>query len=166
MYIQTLDWNLYIVDKCTQKHTKTHTHLSISPYGASAVSEQLRHVVVAGELPETRFQVQVPVEAQCAVPPQRVAELICRCVSHAFRAARRSGDEAVTCGDLLVVKQVGAAVVSNPGSIGTESQFKVHERASGDYRKHACETKKGGYDSDRVRLPLIRVLREMIISKT
>ncbi len=99
-------------------------------------------MVVAGELPETGFQVQVPVEAQCAVPPQSVAELIGRRVSHTFRAARRSGDEAVTCGDLLVVEQVGAAVVSDPGSVRTESQFKVHERASRDYRKHACETKR------------------------
>lgn len=123
----------------TQKHTFTHAHLSISPYGASAVGEQLRHVIVAGELPETGLQVEIPVEAQCAVPPQRATELIGRCVSHAFRVARWSGDEAVTCGDLIVVKQVGAAVVSNPGTIGTESQLKVHERASGDYWKHACK---------------------------
>lgn len=99
-------------------------------------------MVVAGELPETCFQVEVPVEAQCAVPPQRAAELIGRCVSHAFWAARRGGDEAVTCGDLVVVKQVGAAVVPDPGSIWTESQFKVHEGAGGDDRKHACEAKR------------------------
>lgn len=123
-------------------------------------------MVVAGELPETGLQVQVPVEAQCAVPPQGAAELIGRRVSHAFKATRRSGDEAVTCGDLLVVKQVGAAVVSDPGSVGTESQFKVHERASGDYRKHAWKPKKRPCDSDRVQLSLILVLRELIISKS
>lgn len=142
MYIQTLDWNFYIVDICTQKRTKTHTHLSISPYGASAISEQLRHMVVAGELPETGFQVEVSVEAQRAVPPQGAAELIGRWVSHALGAARRSSDEAVTSGDLIVVEQVGAAVVSDAGSVGTESQVKVHERSSGDYWKHACEAER------------------------
>lgn len=106
------------------------THLSISSYGASTLSEQLGHVVVAGELPETGFQVQVPVEAQCAVAPKRAAELIGHRVPHTLRAACGSGDEAMTCGDLLVVQQVGAAVVSNPGPIRTESQVKVHERAS------------------------------------
>ena len=137
MYIQTLDWNLYVVDICTQK--QTHTHLSISPYGASAVSEQLRHVVVAGELPETGLQVEVSVEAQRAVPPQSAAELIGRRVPHALGAAHRGGDEAVTGGDLVVVEQVRAAVVPNPGSVRTESQVKVHEGPGGDYRKHACE---------------------------
>lgn len=115
---------------CGERYTSKQTHLSISPYGASTVSKQLRHVVVAGELPETGFQVEVPVEAQCAVPPQRAAELIWRRVPHALRAARRCSDEAVSCGDLGVVKQVRAAVVSDPGSIGTESQFKVREAAS------------------------------------
>lgn len=38
--------------------------LSVSADGTAAVVEQLRHVVVAGELPEAGFQVQVPVEAQ------------------------------------------------------------------------------------------------------
>ena len=122
-------------------YTETHTHLSISPYGASAVSEQLRHVVVTGELPETGLQVEVPVEAQCTVPPQRVAELIRRCVSDAFGAARRGGDEAVTSGDLVVVQQVGAAMVPDPGPVWTESQFKVHERASRDHRQHSCKEK-------------------------
>lgn len=117
MSIQSPDWNLYLVNKCMQQHTQTH--LPICADGAAAVSEQLRHVVVAGELPEAGFQVQVPVEAQRAVSPQRAAELIgCR-VPHALRAARGSSDEAMTCGDLFVVKQVGAAVVSHPGPVRT-----------------------------------------------
>lgn len=99
-------------------------------------------MVVAGELPETSLQVQVPVEAQCAVAPKRAAELIGHCLSHAFRAACGSCDEAMTCGDLLVVQQVGAAVVSNPGPIRTECQVKVHKRTSRDYRKHACKLTK------------------------
>ena len=148
MYIQTLDWNLCTVDICTQKHTHTHTkkdkhtHLSVSPYGASAVGEQLRHVVVAGELPQAGLQVQVPVEAQRAVPPQRAAELIGRRVPHAFGVARGRGDEAVTRGDLVVVEQVGAAVVADPRSVGAESQFEVHERAGGDHREHACGARR------------------------
>lgn len=127
---------------CGHVYTKTHTHLSVSPYGASAVGEQLRHVVVAGELPETSLQVEILVESQRVVSPQRAAELIgCR-VSHTFRAARRSGDEAVTCGDLIVVEQVGAAVVPDPGPVGTESQFKVHQRPGGNYWKHACKAQR------------------------
>lgn len=39
------------------------TNLSVSTDGAPAVSEQLGHVVVAAELPQTSFQVEVPVEA-------------------------------------------------------------------------------------------------------
>ena len=120
-----------------------HTHLSISPYGASAVGEQLGHVVVAAELPETGLQVEVPVEAQRAVPPQSAAELVGRRVSHALGAAGRGGDEAVARGDLAVVEQVGAAVVSHASPVGAESQVKVHERPSGDDRKHACETQRG-----------------------
>lgn len=99
-------------------------------------------MVVAGELPETGLQVEVPVEAQRAVAAQSAAELIGRCVSRALGAPRRGGDEAVTCGDLIVVQQVGAAVVSDPGSIRAQSQFKVGERASGDYRKHACKERE------------------------
>lgn len=121
-------------------------------------------MVIAGELPKTCLQVQVPVEAQCAVPPQRAAELIGRHVSHAFGVACGGGDEAVTGGDLLVVEQVGAAVVSDPGSVWAESQLKVHERAGGDYWKHTCEKKRRRCESDCVQIPLI--LREMIISKT
>ena len=99
-------------------------------------------MVVAGKLPETGLQVEIPVEAQCAVPPQSTAELIgCR-VSHTFRAAQRISDETMTCGDLIVVKQVGAAVISNAGSVKTESQVKVHEGASGDDRKHTCQAKR------------------------
>lgn len=124
----------------TQKNT--HTHLSISAYGASAVSEQLGHVVVAGELPETGFQVEVFVEAQCAVPPQRAAELIGGRISHALRAARQSSDEAVASADLIEVEQVGTAVVSDPGSIRTERQVEVHEWASGDYWEHACKSRE------------------------
>lgn len=104
------------------------TDLSVSPDGAPTVGEQLGHVVVAAELPQTGFQVEVPVEAECAVPPERAAELIRRRLSHAVGAARRRGDEAVARGDLLVVQQVGAAVVSDPGSVGTERQLEVHER--------------------------------------
>ncbi|TNN63522.1 hypothetical protein EYF80_026264 [Liparis tanakae] len=111
--------------------------------GGREVGEQLRHVVVAGELPETGFEVEVPVEAQCAVPPQSAAELIGRRVARALGAPRRGGDEAVACGDLIVVEQVGAAVVSDPGSVRTQGQFKVHERASGDHRQHACKGRKG-----------------------
>lgn len=66
----------------------------------------------------------------------------------------------MTCGDLIVVKQVGAAVVSDPGSIRAESQFKVHERASGDYWKHTCKAKME--DSKCVQLYLIHALREMM----
>lgn len=121
----------------TNAHRNTHTDLSISPNGASTVSEQLRHVVVTGELPQTGFQVQVPVETQCAVPTQGATELIRRCVSHAVRAAYGFGDKAMACGDLPVIEQVGAAVVSNPRPVWTESQLKVRERPGGDHRKHA-----------------------------
>lgn len=85
-------------------------------------------MVVAAELPQTGLQVQVPVEAQGAVPPEPAAELIRRRVSHAVGVARGGGDEAVSRGDLLVVQEVGAAVVSDPGSVGTERQLKVRER--------------------------------------
>lgn len=95
-------------------------------------------MVVAAELPQTGFQVQVPVEAQRAGAPERAAELIRRRVAQAVGAARGRRDEAVTCGDLLVVQKVGAAVVSDAGPIGTERQLKVRERPGGDDRKHAC----------------------------
>lgn len=140
------------------------THLSVSPYVAPAVGEQLRHVVVACELPQAGFQVQVPVETQRAVPPQGAAELIGRRMSHALRVAGGGGDEAVTCADLLVVEQVGAAVVSDPGPVRAESQFKVHKGPSGDHRQHACQIKRRPRDSDGVGLPL--TLREIIISIT
>lgn len=97
---------------------------------------------VAGELPQTGFQVEVPVKTQSAVPPQSTAELIGRRISHALRIPSGSGDEAVTCGDLAEIKQVGAAVVSDAGSIRTESQVKVHQRPSGDYRKHTCDAER------------------------
>lgn len=122
---------------------QTPTHLSVSAYGSSTVCEQLGHVVVAVELPQTRFQVQVPVEAQRAVPPQRAAELIRHRVSHALRAARGRGDEPVASGDLVIVQHVGTAVVPYPGSIGAEGEVEVHERASGDDRKHACKEGNG-----------------------
>lgn len=127
--------------QCGQRACRD-THLAVSADGASAVGEQLGHVIVAGELPQTGLQVEVPVEAQCAVAAHGTAVLVRRRVSHALGAARGGSDEAVTRGDLLVVEQVGATVVSDPGTVGAESQFKVHERASGDHRKHACEVKK------------------------
>lgn len=96
-------------------------------------------MVVAGELPETGFQVEVFVEAQCAVPPQGPAELVGGRVAHALWAARRSGDEAVAGADLVEVEQVGTAVVPDPGPVRTERQVEVHERASGDYWEHACK---------------------------
>lgn len=119
-----------------------NTHLAVSADGASAVGEQLGHVIVAGELPQTGLQVEVLVEAQRAVAAQGAAVLVRRRVSHALGATRGGGDKAVTRGDLLVVEQVGATVVSDSGTIGAESQFKVHEGASGDHRKHACEVEK------------------------
>ena len=111
-----------------QTRETKETNLSVSPDGTPAVCEQLGHVVVAAELPPAGFQVQVPVEAQCALPPERAAELIRRHVSHAVGVERGLGDEAVGCGDLLVVQEVGAAVVSDPGSVGTERQLEVCER--------------------------------------
>lgn len=114
-------------------------HLSVSADGAPAVGEQLGHVVVAGELPQAGLQVEVAVEAQRVVASQGAAELVRRRVAHALRVARGSRDEAVAGGDLLVVEQVGAAVVPDPGAVRAERQVKVHERAGGDYRKHACE---------------------------
>lgn len=64
-----------------------NTHLSVCPYGSSTVRKQLRHVVVAGKLPEACLQVEVLVEAQSVVPPQRAAELIGLQVAHALGAA-------------------------------------------------------------------------------
>lgn len=152
----------------THTHTKyvvgAGTHLSVSPYVAPAVGEQLGHVVVAGELPQAGFQVQVPVETQRAVPPQGAAELIGRRISHTLGVTGGGGDEAVTCADLLVVEQVGAAVVSDPGPVRAESQFKVHEGPSGDHRQHACQIKSRQRDSDGVGPAL--PLREIIISTT
>lgn len=39
-------------------------YLSICPNGASTIREELGHVIVANELPQAGFQVQVAVEAQ------------------------------------------------------------------------------------------------------
>lgn len=165
------DWsNRYGAVLSVQTHTQTHrthtqthaqdrwadigipelcrqTHLAVRADGSPAVRQQLGHVVVAAELPQTSFQVQVPVEAQRAVPPERAAELIRRRVARAVGVARGRRDEAVTCGDLLVVQKVGAAVVSHAGSIGTECQLKVHERPGGDHWKHACEGKEDNLEA-------------------
>lgn len=119
-------------------------------------------MIVAAELPETRLQVEVPVEAQRAVAAQGAAELVRRRVSHALGAARGGGDEAVARGDLLMVQQVGATVVAHPGPVGAESQLKVHERAGGDDRKHACQEEEKVIPT-ALFLPLI--LRDITISK-
>lgn len=46
-----------------QKLKGGDAYLSISPNCASAVTEQLGHVIVAGEFPQTSLQVKVSVES-------------------------------------------------------------------------------------------------------
>lgn len=48
----------------------------------------------------------------------------------------------MTCTDLAVVQQVGAAMISHPRAIRTERQLKVGERTSGDHREHPYNTEK------------------------
>lgn len=111
-------------------------HLSISANGASAVAEQLRHVVVAGELPQTCFQVEVSVEPQRAGSPEGRTELVrCGLTNH-FRVFGGVGEEAVASLHLCVVQQVGTAMVSHAGTIGAESEFKVGQGSSGHHRQH------------------------------
>ena len=111
-------------------------HLSVRANGPSAVGEQLGHVVVADELPQASLQVEVPVEAQCAVAPEGGAVLVRRDLADALRVAGGLGDEAVARAHLVVVQQVGAAVVAHARAVRTESQLEVGQRTRGDHRQH------------------------------
>lgn len=54
-------------------------HLAVCADGAPAGTQELGHLVEAGELPQAGFQVQVPVEAQCPLSPHGGAVLVRQC---------------------------------------------------------------------------------------
>ena len=111
-------------------------YLSISPNGASAVAEQLGHVVVAGELPQAGLQVQVPVEPQRAGSPEGAAELVRGRVADDFWVLGGVGEEAVASLDLGEVQQVRAAVVADTGSVRAQRELEVREGPGGHYGQH------------------------------
>lgn len=118
--------------KCVYK-----PHLSVCANGASTGVKQFRHVVVAAELPQARLQVEVAVEAQGVGAAHAHTVLVRRGLSDDLRVLGGVGDEAVTCLDLVEVQQVGAAVVSHAGAVGTQGQLKVREGPRGDDWQHA-----------------------------
>lgn len=92
-------------------------YLSISPDGAAAVAEQLRHVVVVCELPQTGLQVEVPVEPQGAGPPEVRAVLVRRRFADHLLISGGLCDEGEASPGLGVIQQVGAAVVADAGAV-------------------------------------------------
>lgn len=100
-------------------------YLSISPNVASTVTEQLRHVIVAGEFPQTSFQVEVSVESQCAGSPEGSAVLVRGCLADHFWISSGFSKEAVAGLDLSVVQQIGAAMVANTGTVWAQRELKV-----------------------------------------
>lgn len=100
-------------------------YLSISPNGASAVTEQLGHVVVSGEFPQTSLQVEVSVESQCARSPEGSAELVRSGLTDYFWIFGGFREEAMASLDLSEVQQVGAAVVADTGTVGAQCELKV-----------------------------------------
>lgn len=100
-------------------------YLSIRAYRASAVIEQLGHVVVAGELPETSLQVEVPVESQGVGRAHGGAVLVGRRLADDLGVLRCVSDEAVAGLDLVEVQQVGAAMVSHPCAVWAQGELKV-----------------------------------------
>lgn len=111
-------------------------YLSISSNGASTVTEQLRHVVVAGEFPQARLQVEVSVESQCAGSPEGGAVLVRGHLADHFWVSGGFGEEAVAGRDLAVVQQIGAAMVANAGTIRAQCELKVRQRSGGHYGQH------------------------------
>lgn len=111
-------------------------YLSISPNGASTVTEQLRHVIVASEFPQTSLQVEVSVESQCTGCPEGRAVLVRRSLTDHFWIFCCFCKEAVASLDLSVVQQIGAAMMANTGTIWAQRQLKIRQRPSGHYRQH------------------------------
>ena len=111
-------------------------YLSISPDGASTVTEQLRHVIVAGEFPQTSLQVEVPVESQCAGSPEGSAVLVRGRLADHLWIFGGFGEEAVASLDLSVVQQIGATMVANTCTIRAQREFEVGQVPSGHDRQH------------------------------
>lgn len=111
-------------------------YLSISPNGPTTVIEQLRHVIVAGELPQTSLQIKVSVEPQCTGSPERSAILVWGRLADHLWVFGGVGEEAVVSLDLSVIQQIGAAMVANAGAIWAQRQLEVRQRPRRHYRQH------------------------------
>lgn len=112
-------------------------YLSISPDGASTVTEQLRHVIVTGEFPQTGLQVEVSVESQCTGSPEGSAVLVRGHLANHFWIFGGFSKEAVASLDFSVVQQIGAAMVANTGAIRAQRELKVRQGPGGHYRQHS-----------------------------
>lgn len=120
-----------------QKLKGGDAYLSISPNCASAVTEQLWHVIVTCELPQTSLQVEVPVEPQGTGPPKGSAVLVWRCLADHLWIFGGFSKEAIASLNLSVVQQIGAAMVANTGTIRTQRELKVRQGPGGHYRQHS-----------------------------
>ena len=115
----------------------TSPYLPVGPDGPPAVAEQLRHVVEAGELPQARLQVQVPVEAQGVGGAHGAAVLVGRRLADDLGVLGGVRDEAVARLDLVEVQQVGAAVVAHARAVRAQGQLEVLESSGRDDGQHA-----------------------------
>lgn len=113
--------------KGEQKLKGGSAYLSVSPDRAAAVAEQLGHVVVVGELPQTGLQVEVPVEPQGAGSPEVRAVLVRRRLTNHLLISGGLSDEGEASLGLGVIQQVGAAVVAHAGAVGAQRELKVGE---------------------------------------
>lgn len=100
-------------------------YLAICAYRPSAVAQQLRHVVIAVKLPKAGLQVQVAVEPQRVGAPHPCTVLVWCCLANDLRVLGAIGDEAIASLDLIVIQQVGAAMVAHTSPVGAQSQLKI-----------------------------------------